>query len=238
MKTGEPLTSFCHEDLPSTALHDSVYTSVKAQCDRILHLLGQHASILEKKGSGAEHCSEKASGLLEEKECMVLHQKAKEEEPISTSRDRAKEIADGDMEATPNQNGDDASEQWVDEGNGEMSESSHEKGPGNGEWSETNDMDEAGSYIGDGVDIDVLAYSVTGGYQDDDQDMDGIGFLTEEDCIDGEQSSRVDGEEFWWDNEDWDEEVGIQTMTHTRESFSPQVSTEGHRSEQEVLLHE
>ena len=142
------------------------------------------------------------------------------------------------MEATLNQNRDDASEQWVDEGNGEMSEISHEKEHGNGEWSETNDMDEAGCYIGDGVDIDFLAYSVTGGYQDDDQDMDGIGLLTEEDCIDGEQSSQVDGEEFWWDNEDWDEEVGIQTVTHTRESFSSQVSTEGHRSEQEVLLHE
>ena len=77
-----------------------------------------------------------------------------------------------------------------------MSEISHEKEHGNGEWSETNDMEDAGCYIDDGVDFDVLAYSVTGGYQDDDQDMDGIGFLTEEDCIDREQSSQVDGEEF------------------------------------------
>ena len=233
-KTGEPLTSFCHEDLSSTAPHDSVYTSVQAQCDRILHLLGQHASRLEKKCSGAEHCSGKVNGLLEEKDCMVLHQKAKEEEPINTPRGRAKEIADGDMEATSNQNG----EQWVDEGNGEMSGSSHEKEHENGEWSETNDMDEAGCYIGDGVDIDVLGYSVTGGYQDDDQDMDGMGFLTEEDWIDGEQSSRVDGEEFWWDNEDWDEEMGIQTGKHIRESFSSQTRSDGHWSEQEVLLHE
>ena len=134
---------------------------------------------------------------------MVLHQEAKEEDAINPPRDRAMGVADGDMEATSNQNGDDASEQWVYEGDGEMSENSHKKEHGNGESGETNDIDEAGCYLGDGVDIDVLGCSVTGGYQDDDQDMDRIGFLMEGDWIDGEQSSRVDGEEFRWENEVW-----------------------------------
>ena len=281
-KICQPVSSLYHEDPLSTVQHDSLYTSVKVQCDRILNLLGLHEPrrTKEKKCSGSEHSTEKVSSMLEERECQVRHQEAKkessvlsrtavkdqgescvveeengdhletkewssvEEEPSNPPRNRAMNVtpfnpvADGNMEATLDQNVDAVSEQYVDEGNGEMSEISHEKEHGNGEWSETNDMDEAGCYIDDGVAFDVLAYSVTGGYQDDDQDMDGIGFLTEEDCIDREQSSQVDGEEFWWDNEDWDEEVGIQTVTHTRESFSSQVSAEGHRSEQEVLLHE
>ena len=40
------------------------------------------------------------------------------------------------------------------------------------------------------------------------------------------------------DNEDWDEEMGIQTAENIRESFLFQARTEGQRSEQEVLLHE
>ena len=80
--------------------------------------------------------------------------------------------ADGDMETTSNQNGDYVREKCVDGGNGVISENSHEIEHVNGDWSEANDMDEAGCYIGNGVRIDVLGYSVTGGYRDDDQDME------------------------------------------------------------------
>ena len=142
------------------------------------------------------------------------------------------------MEATSDQNIDEVSEQYVDVGYGGMSENSHEIEHGNVEWNEINDVDEAGYYIADGVAIDGLEYRVTGRHQDEDQYRDGIGFLTEEDWIGGEQDSRVDDEEFWWDNEHWDEETGAHTVTHIRESFSSQVSTEGHMCEQEILLHE
>ena len=167
-----------------------------------------------------------------------------EEEPSNPPRDRAMEVtpfnpvADGNTEDASDQNVDEVSEQYVDVGYGGMSENSHEKGHGNVQLNEIYDVDEAVYYIADAVEIDGLEYRVTDRHQDEDQYRDGIGFLTEVDWIDGEQDSQVDDEEFWWDNEDLDEETGAHTVTHTRESFSSQVSTEGHRSEQEVLLHE
>ena len=81
-KIWQPVSSFYHEDPLSTVQHDSLYTSVKVQCDGILNLLGLHEPRLEKKCSGSQHSTEKVSGMLEERECEVRHQEANKESSV------------------------------------------------------------------------------------------------------------------------------------------------------------
>ena len=95
----------------------------------------------------------------------------------------------------------------------------------------------AGDDMSAGVEVDSLVWEVDEN-QGEDEDMGDMEFFLGQDWMKGDHVSQMDGEEFWWNSKDLEEEVGAPVTGCYGEYTWFKTSDEDHRNDREVLLRE
>ena len=104
------------------------------------------------------------------------------------------------------------------------------------EGKNSDEVDGTGPDVDFTMEVDNLGCEEVDRNRNDNREMDDT-FLVKEDWDEVEQVTQGDGE-FWWDNENFEEEMETQTMRQMKACFQSRSMDDGQGSEQEILLQE